>query len=149
MLVKEICSTDVVCCGPQTSAFEAARLMRHHHVGDVIVVDDPERAQVPLGVITDRDLAIEVLATGRAAATTAVATLLRTPVVIARESEDTRSVAERMRANGVRRIPVVDERGALAGIVTFDDLLRGLVAGMQLLLETQTRAQRHEQSDRR
>jgi len=123
--------------------------MRQKHVGDVVVVNDPDSERVPLGVVTDRDLAIEVLGHGRDAATTTVASLMRTPVVIAKDSEDTRAVIERMHAHGVRRIPVVDARGVLLGIVTLDDLLKSLLSDMQLLLETETRAQRREQSARR
>jgi CBS domain-containing protein len=149
MPVSETCTTEVVCCRPQASAFEAARLMREKHGGNVVVVDDPDNEQVPVGVVTDRDLAIEVLGHGRDAATITVASLVRTPVVIARESEDTRVVIERMHAHGVRRIPVVDARGALRGIVTLDDLLKTLLSDMQLLLQAETRAQRREQTARR
>jgi len=149
MLVAEACTTDVVCCRPQASALEAARLMREKHVGDVVVVSDPDHERVPMGVVTDRDLAIEVLGHARDAATTTLASLVRTPVVIARESEDTRVVIERMHAHGVRRIPVVDARGVLRGIVTLDDMLKTLLSDMQLLLEAETRAQRHEQTARR
>ncbi len=149
MLVKEMCTGEVVCCRPQTSALEAARLMRHRHVGDVVVVDDPEQQRIPLGVVTDRDLAVEVLGNGRDAAATTLSSFMRGPVVIARESEDASAVIERMRTHGVRRIPVVDERGALIGIVTLDDLLKTLLAEMHALLETQSRAQRREQSARR
>jgi CBS domain-containing protein len=149
MLVAEACTADVVCCRPQASALEAARLMRQKHVGDVVVVDDPDGERVPMGVITDRDLAIEVLGNGRDAASTTVSSLVRTPVVIAKDSEDTRVVIERMHAHGVRRIPVVDARGVLLGIVTLDDLLKTLLSDMQLLLEAETRAQRREQSARR
>jgi CBS domain-containing protein len=149
MLLKEMCTSDVVCCRPQTSALDAARLMRHRHVGDVVVVDDPEQQRVPLGVVTDRDLVIEVLGNDRDAAATTLSALVRTPVVIARDSEDASAVIERMRTHGVRRIPVVDERGALVGIVTLDDLLKALVSEMHTLLETETRAQRREQSVRR
>jgi CBS domain-containing protein len=149
MLVAETCTPDVVCCRPQASALEAARLMREKHVGDVVVVSDPEGERVPIGVITDRDLAIEVLAHGRDAASITLASLIRTPVVIARDSEDTRTVIERMHAHGVRRIPVVDARGVLRGIVTLDDLLRMLLSDMQLLFEAEARAQRHEQTARR
>jgi CBS domain-containing protein len=149
MLVREMCTSDVVCCRPQTSALEAARLMRHKHVGDVVVVDDPIEERVPLGVVTDRDLAIEVLGDGRDAATTALSALVRSPVVIARDTEDVSVVIERMRTHGVRRVPVVDERGSLVGIVTLDDLLKSLLSDMHALLETQTRAQRREQSVRR
>ena len=149
MLVKELCTGDVVCCGPRSTVLEAARLMRHKHVGDVVIVDDPDWQRVPLGVVTDRDLVMEVLANGRDATTTTLADIARTPVVIARETEDAGAVAERMRTHGVRRIPVVDERGALVGIVTLDDLLKALLSEMHALVEAQGRAQRREQSARR
>jgi CBS domain-containing protein len=149
MLVRDLCTSEVACCRPQTSALEAARLMRQKHVGDVVVVDDPVERRVPLGVVTDRDLAIEVLGDGRDAATTAVSALVHRPVVIARDSEDVTVVIERMRTHGVRRVPVVDERESLVGIVTLDDLLKSLLAEMHTLLETQSRAQRREQTVRR
>lgn len=149
MLVRELCTSEVVCCRPQTSALEAARLMRQKRVGDVVVVDDPAQQRVPLGVVTDRNLAIEVLGDGRDAASTALSALVHRPVVIARDSEDVSVVMERMRTHGVRRVPVVDERESLVGIVTLDDLLKSLLSEMQALLETQSRAQRREPSARR
>lgn len=149
MLVRELCTSEVVCCRPQTSALEAARLMRHKHVGDVVVVDDPAQQRMPLGVVTDRDLAIEVLGAGRDAASTALSALVQRPVVIARDTEDVSVVIERMRTHGVRRVTVVDERESLVGIVTLDDLLKSLLLEMHTLLETQSRSQRREQSARR
>jgi CBS domain-containing protein len=138
--------TEVVCCRPQASALDAARLMRQKHVGDVVVVSDPER--VPVGIVTDRDLATEVLGNGRDAARTPLADLMRSPVVIATDSEDDSVVIERMRSHGVRRIPVVDKGGTLVGIVTLDDLLRVLLSDMQSLLASQAKAQRREQTSR-
>ena len=149
MRIPEICTTEVVCCRPQASALDAARLMRHKHVGDVVVVSDPEGDRVPLGVVTDRDLTIEVLGNGRDAAQTTLSDVMRSPVVVATESEDASSVLERMRFHGVRRIPVVDARGTLVGIVTLDDLLQAILSDMQTLLASQTKAQRREQSSRR
>ena len=149
MRIPEICTTEVVCCRPQVSALDAARLMRHKHVGDVVVVSDPEGDRVPVGVVTDRDLTIEVLGNGRDAAQTTLSDVMRSPLVVATESEDASSVLERMRFHGVRRIPVVDARGTLVGIVTLDDLLRALLSDMQTLLASQTKAQRREQSSRR
>ena len=150
MQVKEVCTADVVCCSPQTNALQAAHLMRTRHVGDVVVVDDPEQEPIPLGVVTDRDLAIEVLGNERDPARTSVVSLMRTPVVIARESEDVGVVIERMRLQGVRRIPVVDdEGGAVVGIVTLDDLMRSIVVQMQLLLDSQAKGARREQNARR
>jgi len=122
--------------------------MRHKHVGDVVVVSDEEGGRMPVGVVTDRDLAIEVLGSGRDAAQTPLSELMRHPVVIATDSEDDSVVAERMRFHGVRRIPVVDKHGTLVGIVTLDDLLRLQLSEMQNLLASQAKAQRREQTSR-
>jgi|SRR5208282_2130744 len=149
MLIKEISIGNVVVCGAQTSALQAASLMRHRHVGDVVVVDDPSDEGVPLGVVTDRDLAIEVLGNGLDPAKTTVGSLMRKPVVIARETEDTALIIERMRACGVRRVPVVAGEGGVVGIVTLNDLLKALVGEMSALLEIVTKGQRNEQHSRR
>lgn len=149
MLIKEICMGNVVTCGPQTSALQAASLMRHRHVGDVVVVDDPEGEGVPLGVVTDRDLVVEVLGNGLDAAKTTVGSLMRKPVVIARDSEDTASVIERMRTNGVRRVPVVAGEGEIVGIVTLNDLLKAVIAEVSALLDATTKGQLNEMHHRR
>jgi CBS domain-containing protein len=145
MRIREICTTDVVCCRPDATALEAARLMRSRHVGDVVVVSDVE-VPVPLGVVTDHDLAVEVLGNGREAAIMPLSALVRTPVVIAADYEDVHAALERMRVHGVRRMPVVDEGGSLVGLVTLDDLLGALLADMHALLETTGRGQRRERS---
>ena len=149
MLLKDVCTMDVACCGSATTAIEAAQLMRHHHVGDLVVVDDPQDGRIPLGVVTDRDLAIEVLGYALDPATTTVGALISHPVVIATESADTAEVIQRMRAQGVRRIPVVDGRGAAVGIVTLDDMLRHLTGEIGALLEIVDRGRRREQRARR
>lgn len=149
MLLKQIFTPGVVCCGAQTSVLEAARLMRQKHVGDVVVVDDPHGEGTPLGIVTDRDLVLEVLGDGLDPAATTLGSLMRTPVVIAHESEDTSQVIERMRTHGVRRVPVVGHQGRTVGIVTLDDLLRLLVADASALLGIMNTAQSHEQRSRR
>ena len=147
MLLRDVCTLEVICTGPHTSALEAARLMRHRHVGDVVIVaEEGERA--PLGIVTDRDLVVEVLAKGHDPATTTLASVMRTPVVIAKDSEDTSEVIERMRMHGVRRIPVVSDRGAVTGIVTFDDLLRRFVTDAGSLLGVISAGQNREQRTR-
>jgi CBS domain-containing protein len=144
MLLKEVCTPEIACCGPHTHALEAARLMRQKHVGDLIVVDDPEDERIPLGVVTDRDLVIEVLGKGLDPATTNLASVMRKPVVIARESEDTREVIERMRTHGVRRVPVVNDHGSAVGIITLDDLLGLFVQDATLLMDVVATGQKHE-----
>jgi CBS domain-containing protein len=134
MKMKDICTTEVVSCVRTLSAGDAARMMRQKHVGDLVVVDDPDGTRIPAGIVTDRDLVIEVMGKGVDPAAVTVAELMRTPVVVAEESEDLSQVIQRMHAHGVRRIPVVDHRGSIAGIVTLDDALRHLVGEANALL---------------
>lgn len=87
MLLKEICTPDIIYCTPERTAAAAARLMREHHVGDVVIVEDAEGDPSPIGVITDRDLVVEVLARERDPARVRVRELMRTPMVVAHTSE--------------------------------------------------------------
>ena len=133
----------------QTTALEAAQLMRHHHVGDLVVVGDPREKTAPLGIVTDRDIVVEVLGNGLNPATTTVGGLMGRPVVIAHESEDTVQVIDRMRAHGVRRIPVVAHDGEVVGIITLDDLLQLFVADAGALLDILRKGRINEERTRR
>ena len=149
MLLKSICNPDVVVCGPDVSALNAAILMRQRHVGALVVVDEPEGSRTPLGIITDRDIVVEVLAAGLDAAKTAVNALLRKPVIIAHDSEQAGEVLERMRLHGVRRLPVVDAEERLTGIIALDDVLKLIAGQAHLLVEIIDREQSHEHRMRR
>lgn len=149
MLLKAICTPDVICCGPETSVQAAATLMRAKHTGDLVVVDDPEQDRIPLGVITDRDIVVEVLAAGLDPVTTVVRTLLRTPIVVAQEDEDAAEALERMRAHGIRRLPVVGRRGGLVGVVTLDDMLKLVADEVNALVEIVGRQRDRERRERR
>ncbi|MDE1922528.1 MAG: CBS domain-containing protein [Gammaproteobacteria bacterium] len=149
MLLKAICTPDVICCGPETSVQAAAALMRAKHTGDLVVVDDPEQDRIPLGVITDRDIVVEVLAAGLDPAATVVRTLLRTPIVVAQEDEDAAEALERMRTHGIRRLPVVGRGGGLVGVVTLDDMLKLMADGMNALVAIVGRQRDREQRQRR
>jgi CBS domain-containing protein len=122
--------------------------MRKRHTGDLVVVEDDEERQEPLGIITDRDLVVEVLAKGLDPSTTLVGSVIRTPLVIARDDEDSTQALERMRVHGVRRIPVVGARGKLVGIVTVDDMLKRLAQQVSVLTEIVSREQRQEERGR-
>jgi CBS domain-containing protein len=123
--------------------------MRQKHTGDLVVVDDGEDQQEPIGVITDRDIVVEVLANDLNPATTTVGSIIRHPVVVAHESEDPATALERMRTHGVRRIPIVSKHNRLIGILTVDDLLKLLAAEASTLTEIVTRQQHHERLARR
>jgi CBS domain-containing protein len=149
MLLKEILTPDVVYCAADISALAAARLMRERHVGDVVVVDDADNGQTPIGVVTDRDLVVEVLAKERDPASLTVREIMRTPVVIAHTSEDASEALERMKRHGVRRIPVMGEHQQLAGILCLDDLLTRIALDVTALAEVVARAQDREHRTRR
>jgi CBS domain-containing protein len=149
MLLKEICTPDVVYCTPETNIIAAARIMRQKHVGDLIVVDDPNGEQTPLGIVTDRDIVVEVLGKELNPATTLVRDIMRTPVVIAQSTEDSSQAIERMRAHGVRRVPVMGEGRKLIGIVSLDDLLKHLAADANALVDVVDRQQRGEHRTRK
>jgi CBS domain-containing protein len=149
MLLKEICTPDAVSCAADRSALHAARLMREHHVGDVIVLEDVESDLSPIGVVTDRDIVVEVLGKELDPASVTLRQIMRTPVVIASMSEDVTQVLERMKTHGVRRIPMVDETSRLIGVLSLDDLLKRLAADAASLAEVVTREQDREHRMRR
>ncbi len=149
MMLSAVCTLDVASCSPRISVLEAARLMRQKHTGDLVVVDDDEDGQEPIGVITDRDIVVEVLANDLNPVTTTVGSVLRHPVVVAHDSEDPATALERMRTHGVRRIPIVSQHNRLIGILTVDDLLRLLATDVNTLTEIVSRQQHHERLARR
>lgn len=149
MLLSEICMLEPVCCTARTTALEAAYTMRHKHVGALVVVDDGEEKAAPIGLVTDRDIVVEVLAKGLDPAVTLVGSLIRGPVVIANGGIDSTHALELMKSHGVRRLPVVSSAGVLIGIITVDDLLRHVSSEANSLVEIISREQAHEQRARR
>ncbi len=98
----------------------AAKKLRDQHVGCLVV----ERNGKPYGILTDRDITLRVVAEGLDAATTTVADVATFDPIHVRDLEGVETVARRMREYGVRRVPVVDDAGALCGIITADDIVR-------------------------
>ena len=149
MLLKDLCTPDVVSCTPDCSALHAARLMRQHHVGDLVVIEDAETDPSPIGMVTDRDIVVEVLGRDLDPAKVTLRQIMRKPAVIANVSEDVAQALERMKAHGVRRIPVVDGGSSLVGILCLDDLLKRLAADAAALVEVISREQDREHRLRR
>jgi CBS domain-containing protein len=112
---------------PDATLREAADLMRREHVGAVVITE----GRRPVGIVTDRDLALRAVAVG-ATADTAVAEVMSGDLVVARASEQLDEAFGRMRRSGVRRLPIVDGRGRLVGLVALDDLLVLLAAELSL-----------------
>jgi CBS domain-containing protein len=144
MGIGEICSREVVFARRGELVRDAARLMREHHVGALVVVDEREGLRVPVGVVTDRDIVVAVVAKGLDADGLRVEELMSGELATAADTDGISECIARMRARGVRRMPVVDARGALVGILTADDLLDLLAEELAGLARTITNEQRRE-----
>ena len=122
MRIADLCTRDVVTVPRGASAADAARLMREHHIGDVIVVEQRERRPVPVGIVTDRDIVIEVVARGVDPESLTVGDMLTGPLVTVFEGDDAHDAVWQLRRHGIRRLPVVDDAQRLVGVVTVDQL---------------------------
>jgi CBS domain-containing protein len=121
MKIANACNPDVAVISPGDTVLEAARMMRERHVGDLVIVDTGNK---PLGILTDRDLVVGVLAQDvDHLRTLKVEDVLTQPAIVVRDNDDIASALDVMRRNVIRRVPVVDGRGKLVGIFTLDDLL--------------------------
>lgn len=117
--IRTIVREDVVSASPTTPITDVARLMEDENVGSVVIVED-ER---PLGIVTDRDLAIEVIAHGTDPATLTAGDVMSEDLVTVDADSGIFEVIRTMKTASVRRIPAVTADGHLAGIVTFDDFV--------------------------
>ena len=122
MNIEEICSRIVVVALPATSVHEGARLLREHHVGALVVIDSRQNSR-PLGIVTDRDMVVEVIAMGLDPSKRTLGDLMSGNVVSVNASEGVLESIRLMQSEGVRRVVVVDNAGALVGIVSFNDLV--------------------------
>ncbi|HEV2685856.1 MAG TPA: CBS domain-containing protein, partial [Actinomycetota bacterium] len=123
-------------------------LMRHHHVGDVVVIDETDGTRKPVGIVTDRDLVVEVMAPGADPSVVKLGDLLLRPPVMAEHDAGYAETVRLMAVNGVRRMPVVGPGGALVGIVTLDDMLRQLASPLAALADLAGRARHFESQTR-
>lgn len=125
MKAGELCIRNVVTATASETVVEAARRMAELRVGDLIIVE-PRSHDLPrpIGVITDRDLVVRVLACPeRPPATPTIAEVMRSGLVTACEDDDVDRIVARMRDHAIRRIPIVDRQGGLRGILSLDDIL--------------------------
>src|ERR1700694_4964235 len=113
--VCDIMTPNPVCCTPDSTAREAATLMRDNDCGSIPVVENREANRL-VGMVTDRDLAIRGFAAGKGPETRVRQLMTEAPITSAPEDE-VEIVREVMVAQQVRRVPVVDNDGAVVGIV--------------------------------
>ena len=130
--LKDFATDTVVVADPETTALAAAKLMRKHHVGALVVVDGLESKR-PIGIVTDRDLVLALMAEGLDPEVFTAGDIMSTELVTANAGLDAMNAVQLMRANRLRRIVIVDDDGRLAGIVSMEDLLELLTRELAAL----------------
>ena len=135
MKVEQVMTKDPTCCLPSESAQHAASIMRDEHVGSVPVIDNEQHGTI-VGVVTDRDLCMNVVAEGRDPQAVQVEQCMTTKVVTCTSNDSVDRVTELMRENQIRRVPVVNEQHELLGIVALADVVERATPKATQTLET-------------
>ena len=148
MNAAELCVRKTVVIGQNESVLKAARLMRDHHVGSLVVVLKDGGTQ-PIWIVTDRDLTISVLADDLRGPDVPISQVMSGDLLTVPETRGAFEALEEMRLRGVRRAPVVDRDGQLIGILTIDDILDFVSEEMGSVIRLFKTEQEHEQAGRR
>ena len=144
---REFCSQTVYVVHRTNTLVEVARRMREHHVGALVVVEERGRLRMPVGVLTDRDLVVSVLAKdAEHLQSLRVGDVITDAAITVRDEASLEEVLRAMQSHGVRRMPVVDREGGLVGVVTFDDVLRHLAGQLADLSRALTHERQHEEA---
>ncbi len=128
-----LCTRTVVFALPTNSVYHAAELMRRFDVGNVVVISEDNGARRPIGLVTDRDITIKVVAQGLDSRQLDVEEIMIGEVVTVDEEASLEEVVDAMKSNGVRRMPVVNSQGGLVGILALDDIVDLLAEEMSNL----------------
>ncbi len=146
MPITDIYNAKVIRADKDTSIVEVARLMREHHVGSIVVTEDIHGKQMPTGIITDRDLVLEIIAAEADPDQLCAGDIVIHNAIVAEENDGIWETLHRMRMHGVRRLPVVDSDGALTGIISADDMIGLIAEEMKELSKMIAVEQRHEKN---
>lgn len=146
MNAGQLCTREVVFSVPGESVEEAAEVMRQYDVGDVVVVEQDNGVRRPIGIVTDRDIAVKVVAHGLDPATLDVDEIMIGEIETVGEQTSVEEVAHTMKVKGVRRTPVVDRDNSLVGILAFDDIVDYLAEQMSDLAGLVQRQQEGQKS---
>ena len=133
MTAREYCNREVIITEQNTSVTEAAILMSQHHVGDLVVIERQDEKNIPVGIVTDRDIVIEVIAQKVAPDSLTVKDIMSTGLITVDEDETLLDTLELMQKQGVRRMLVVDRQGSLQGLLSADDAIELIAEAMNNL----------------
>ncbi|MEI6301200.1 MAG: CBS domain-containing protein [Betaproteobacteria bacterium] len=144
MKLFDLCSSELISVPRSATIIEAAILMREKHVGSVVVMGDslPPRA---VGIITDRDIVIKVVAFAKQQAILSVEQVMSKELVVSPGTFGVYEAMELMRDRGVRRLLVLNEAGEPRGVVSFDDLLLMVSKEVGTMAETVANGLLHEE----
>jgi CBS domain-containing protein len=149
MTIGAICNREVITVQRDATILHAAKLMRQYHVGDVVVIENRKNKAVPIGIVTDRDIVVELVATELDCKVITVGDIIITKLAMVKDNAGVFDAIQIMTTKGVRRLPVIDDAGGLVGIVTLDDLLQMLAKEFSSLTKLVMREQKNEAIKRR
>ena len=118
---SDVMTQNPVCCLPTDSVSKAAQLMKAENVGSIPVIEDEQTMKL-IGIVTDRDLAVQVVAPERDAGSTQVADVMTDEVVSCRASDDVQKAVDAMSQHQLRRMPVIDSDHRIVGIISQADV---------------------------
>jgi CBS domain-containing protein len=148
MRIGELATRRVVTATADETVAAAANRMADEHVGCLVVVQRGAGVDRPVGVLTDRDIVVKVVAERRYADATRVVEVMSRAPVVANEMDDPACALELARTHGVRRLPVVASDGGLVGILTIDDLIEWLGEQAASVVKTMRQGERRERAER-
>ncbi|HVN46137.1 MAG TPA: CBS domain-containing protein [Steroidobacteraceae bacterium] len=135
MNTGEVCNRNPITVRRSEELLRVAQLMREKHIGYLVVVEPSaaDEAQRPVGVVTDRDIVISVVAAGADPLTLRAGDVMTEHPVTVGAAEPVENAMRQMRRIGVRRLPVLGQRGELVGVLSLDDVLEVLAGDLQNL----------------
>lgn len=142
--VRNLVHRSVVAVEEDANLEDVARLMRENHVGDVVVVEIRDGKPYPIGMITDRDLALEIVGQSVSAEAVTAGDIMMKSVSVARENDNIFEIIKLMNQQGIARLPIISEEGDLIGIVTARRLLQFLIEEMHELATISERQREKE-----
>ena len=148
MSIGEFCTREVVVAEKDTGIVELAQLMRKYHVGDVVIVEKHVDRMLPLGIVTDRDIVVELIAEEVDVESVTGGDVMSTKLITAKQKDGLWDTLQLMQSQGIRRLPVVNEEDFLEGILTVDDLIELLAEELVILAKIAGRGQKYEEENR-
>lgn len=144
--LDQLYEKDVVCLKPDDTVYDAAREMLENHIGDIVITQEENGKTMPVGIVTDRDLVINATAKKLDPETIKLSDIMSKKVITATEDDDLTTLVRLVVDEGVSRLPIVDEAGNLAGILSSKRLFQYFAQGLCELSSISVQQQQREES---